>query len=245
MNDKLTLAQRLVVAADFKPDGSNVMNSIEHQVLSLADLLSETGVCLKVNSALRICGYRLIDEIHSRGLQVFADLKLNDIRETLLTDGILLRETNPELLTVVCSTGVAAMKALKAQLPDTEVLGVTVLTSLADGDTNGIYACSTEEAVMRLVKVAADAKINGLVLSPKEIDMVRERFGETLSFNTPAVRPKWAVVNGDDQNQARVMTPEMAIRAGARRIIVGRPITQAKNPNQATMRTIEEISLAV
>lgn len=252
MQRTLTPAERLIVAADFKPQPSQdierqpheLRNIIWNRVLALADSLKGTGVYLKVNSALRACGYDLIDEIHSRGLRVFADLKLFDIGETLSTDGVLLREAKPELLTTVCVAGVTAMQALKAELPDTEVLGVTVLTSLKDADTKAMFTCSTEEAVMRFAQVAAEAKIDGLISSAKEAEALRAKFGIVLSLNTPAIRPTWAIVPGDDQNPDRVMTPAKAIKAGADRIVVGRPIVQAEKPYDAVMRTIEEIASA-
>ena len=244
----LTPAERLIVAADFKPGTAwekyHGKLGVKLQVLKLADSLKGTGVYLKVNSALRACGYDLIGEIQSRGLRVFADLKLFDIGETLATDGMLLREAKPDLLTTVCVAGVNAMQALKAELPDTEVLGVTVLTSLKDADTQAMFTCSTVEAVMRFAQVAADAKIDGLISSAKEAEMLRAEFGILLSLNTPAIRPTWAIVPGDDQNPDRIMTPAKAIRAGADRIVVGRPIVNAESPYDAVMRTIEEIARA-
>jgi len=238
-------AARLIVAADFKPTGSNGRKWVQEQVLALADSLKGTGVYLKVNSALRACGYGLINEIHSRGLLVFADLKLCDIDKTVSTDGILLDKFKPEILTTVCVTGVTAMQALKAELPDTEVLGVTVLTSLRDADTQAMFTCSTEEAVMRFAEVAAEAKIDGLISSAMEVKVLRAKFGMLLSLNTPAIRPTWSIVPGDDQNPDRIMTPAKAIKAGADRIVVGRPIVKAKNPYDAAMRTIEEIAEAM
>lgn len=238
-------SERLIVAADFKPTASQGKNWVKAQVLALADSLQGTGVYLKVNSALRACGYGLIHAIKSRGLRVFADLKLFDIRETLSTDGILLKEAGPELLTTVCAAGVTAMQALKAELPDTEVLGVTVLTSLKDADTQAMFTCSTEEAVLRFAQVAADANIDGLICSAVEAEMLRAKFGLVLSLNTPAIRPTWAIVPGDDQNPDRIMTPKKAIEACADRIVVGRPIVQAESPYYAVMKTIEEIASAM
>lgn len=244
MQKILTPPERLIVAADFRPRPvmGNGAADVRSQALTLAQSLKGTGVYLKVNSALRACGYDLIGAIRSYGLRVFADLKLFDIGETLSTDGVLLREAKPEFLTVVCAAGVTALRALKAELPDTEVLGVTVLTSLWDADAWAMFTCSVKEAVMRLAQVAADAKIDGLISSPREAEMLRARFGATLSLNTPGIRPTWAIVQGDDQNPERIMTPAKAIRAGADRIIVGRPITQAKKPYDAVMRTLEEIA---
>lgn len=244
----LTSAERLIVAADYQPTAPHGREWVRKRVLTLADDLNGTGVYLKVNSALRALGYGLIDEIHARGLRVFADLKLFDIKETLATDGMLLKEAKPELLTTVCVAGVAAMQALKAELPDTEVLGVTVLTSLKDADTQAMFTCTTDEAVIRFSQVAADAKIDGLISSAKEAEALRAKFGMLLSLNTPAIRPTWAIVPGDDQNPERIMTPAKAITAGADRIVVGRPITkppQGISSRDAAMRTIEEIASAV
>jgi orotidine-5'-phosphate decarboxylase len=245
MQKILMPAERLIVAADFKPTMPNGRSWVRDQVLALAESLEGTGVYLKLNSALRACGYGLIDDVHMYGLRVFADLKLIDIGETLSTDGMLLNEAKPELLTTVCIAGITAMQMLKAELPNTEVLGVTVLTSLKDADTQAMFTCSTEEAVLRFAQVAADAKIDGLISSPKEAEMLRAKFGVLLSLNTPAIRPVWAIVPGDDQNPDRIMTPAKAIKAGADRIVVGRPITKAKNPYEAALRTIEEIGSAM
>lgn len=246
---KLTPAERLIIAADYKTDlvfpyedFPNVRSWVRDQVLKLADKVAGTGVYLKVNSALRACGYGLIDEIHARKLRVFADLKLIDIKETLLIDGLLLRETKPELVTTMCVAGVTAMQALKLELPDTEVLGVTVLTSLKEEDTRAMFTCSIEEAVIRFAKFAPDAQIDGFISSAKHVEMLRENFGVLFSLNTPAIRPAWSIVEGDDQNPDLIMTPAKAINAGADRIVIGRPITKATDPYSAVMRTIEEIA---
>ncbi len=245
MRKVLKPEERLIVAADFKPPAGRGGDWVIKQILALAKSLNGTGVCLKVNSALRACGYDLIDEIQFHGLQVFADLKLFDISETLSTDGALLHKAKPELLTTVCAAGTTAMRKLKAELPDTEVLGVTVLTSLTDTDTLAMYGCNTEEAVLRFAQVAAHAQIDGLISSPKEVEVLRERFGDNFSLNTPAIRPQWSIVDADDQNPDRVMTPAKAIQAGADRIIVGRPIVRATNPRDAVMRTLDEIASAI
>ena len=239
---KLTLAERLIVGADYKPVGPDGREWVRTKVLKLADQISGTGVYMKVNSALRACGYGLIDEIHARGIKVFADLKLDDIKETLTIDGILLREAKPELLTVKCTAGIASMQALKNELPDTEILGVSVLTNLTEEDVMAMFICSREEAVMRLSAFGAAAKIDGFISSAKEVDILRSGFGLSMSINTPAIRPKWAIVPGDDQNKNLIVTPAEAIIAGADRIVVARPIILAENPYDAVMWTLEEIA---
>jgi len=255
MQKTLTPAERLIVAADFKPSPKNSGSTspvrfpdrveIQRKVLDLADSLKGTGVYLKVNSALRTCGYDLIGEIQSRGLRVFADLKLIDIPNTLTDDGVFLREAKPKLLTVVCSAGVSGMKALASELPDTEILGITILTSLKDGDALDMFSCLVSQAVVRFAHQAMRAGIDGLVCSPKEAPVMRSLILPEMTINTLAIRPAWAIVPGDDQNPERIMTPVKAIKAGADRIVVGCPIVKDKNPYDAVMRTIDEIASAV
>ena len=243
----LTPAERLIVGADFKPTAPNGREWVRSKVLELADKLKGTGVCLKVNSALRACGYRLIDEIHERGLRVFADLKLIDISETLATDGVILREAKPELLTVICTAGSAAIAALKAELPDTEVLGVTVLTSLNDVDTDSMFRATVKESAVKFALVGESAGVDGFICSAKEVETIRAALNNPhkMTINTPAIRPSWSVVKGDDQNSDRAVTPERALEIGADRIVVARPIVRAENPYDATMRTIDEIERAI
>lgn len=241
----LTPQERLIVAADFKPEGPNGRERVREQVLNLAADLYNLGVCLKVNSVLRACGYELIEEIRSEyGLRVFADLKLCDIPNTLETDGKFLRAAEPDLVTVVCATGTEAIRALKAELPDTEVLGVTVLTSLTEDECQVLFSCSVEEAVVRFSALTCNSGLQGLVCSAAEATMLRSKYLETLSLNTPAIRPEWAIISGDDQNTNRVMTPAAAIKAGADRIVVGRPIVNSDDRRAAAIRTIEEIATA-
>ncbi len=236
----LTLAERIIVAADFK----GTKDEIEKMVLGLVNDLEGTGVIIKVNSALRSCGYGLISRVQSHGLKVFADLKLNDIPATLEIDGILLNEYKPDLLTVMCSTGVVAMRALKAELPDTEVLGVTVLTSMTEKECHDLYGYSINVMVLHFTNGAQEAGIDGLIASPAETEKLRKHINPLMSINTPGVRPLWSVVEDEDQNLDRVMTPAKAIQVGATRLVIGRPITQSPNPREAVMRTLEEIDSA-
>lgn len=259
-NGTLTPAQRLIIAADFTPvlperftlssvDGSPILfgrDDVRSKILTLADSLQGTGVCLKVNSALRACGYGLIDEIHRRGLRVFADLKFFDIGETLGTDGQLLKEAKPEIVTTVCAAGISAMRALKAQLPDTEVLGVTVLTSIEQDEANRIFHhAALIDNVCMFARHAAEAGIDGIICAPTEAEAVRRNIPSHMTVNTPNIRPSWMFVEGDDQSKKRSMTPAEAIKAGVDRIVVGRPIVRAEKPYDAAMRTIDEITSAL
>ncbi len=240
-------AERLIVAADFDPRKCGGVGGAHGKVLALAEALQGMGVIIKVNSILRAYGYGLIHQLHDMGLRVFADLKLNDIPETMDTDAAMLADSwhRPEIVTVMCGASSIGMRRVKDALgARTLVLGVTVLTSMDKPHCNAVYVTDPEETVVRLARLAFVGHADGLILSPKEVATVRAipELGE-LRLVTPGIRPVWATVEGDDQK--RTATPADAIRSGAERIVVGRPITQATDPRDAVQRTLEEIAAAV
>lgn len=241
----MEFAHRLVVAADFDPRGHGGVSGACAAVIVLARQLRDTGVVIKINAILRAEGYRLISELHALGLGVFADLKLNDIPQTMIADAGMLGELKPEIVTVMCSAGAVGLRSVKEVLgAATTVLGVTVLTSMDEAQCRTVYKSRPRDAVIRLARLATAAKIDGLILSPQEVGAVRavsKLIG--LERVTPGIRPVWAQVAHDDQK--RVATPAEAIRAGATRIVVGRPITQAADPRAAVQRTLDEIAAAL
>lgn len=235
---------RLIVAVDYKPSDCQSGETLASKVICLARQLAELGVCIKINSVLRACGYNLILSLHSLGVKVFADLKLNDIPETMGTDGLNLSDYQPHILTVMCSAGVEGMRAAKQAVnKDCQVVGVTVLTSLKDASCQAVFGRSPKEAVLDFAELAKEAGLDGLVLSPLETKMVKDSFGDSLSIINPGIRPHWALVANDDQK--RIATPFDAIKNGADMIVVGRPITKAENPCEAAKKTIEEIEQAL
>ncbi len=239
-------SERLIVAADYDPRKCGGINGVREKVLELGKSLEGLGVIIKVNSILRACGYELIKDLHGFGLRVFADLKLIDIPNTMETDGAMLAEVKPELLTVMCCAGIDGMReAKKAVGGETEVLGVSVLTSLDEEECQAIFTCSTKAGVLRFARMAQLAGLGGLILSSQEAEMLSKRQELVLSLNTPGIRPDWALVKEDDQAKARIMTPGKAIKAGAKRIVIGRPVTQDDNPREAAEKTLQEIEDAL
>ncbi|MDO8524670.1 MAG: orotidine 5'-phosphate decarboxylase / HUMPS family protein [bacterium] len=245
-----TPEERLIVAADYSPKECGGICGVDAKVLILAKELQGLGVYIKVNSVLRAVGYGLITKLHDLGLKVFADLKLIDIPHTMQTDGEMLAEVKPEILTVMCCAGIDGMHAVQEILGGTtEVLGVSVLTSIDEEECQAIFTCSTKAGVLRFARMARLAGLGGLILSPQEVDIVTKRFELVLSLNTPNIRPEWSLVGGDDQEKSRALTPEKAIKGGADRIVLGRPVLGAKpndkglpqNPREAVERTLEEI----
>lgn len=246
--DTLKPEERLIVPADYSPKDFGGRDAAMAKVLTLAEELKGTGVFIKVNSALRATGYGLIEQLHDLGLKVFADLKLIDITKTMQFDAEFLAEFEPEIVTVMCCAGIDGMNAVQEVIGNkTTVLGVTVLTSLNEEECQAIFTCSTKAGVLKFARMAQLARLGGLILSPQELDVVNDRFELTLSLNTPGIRPEWSIVKGDDQ--ARVLTPLKAIKDGAERIVMGRPITKAgpndkgfpQNSREAVERTLEEI----
>ena len=172
-------------------------------------------------------------------MKIFADLKLIDIPTTMEIDAALLAEYKPDILTVMCCAGVDGMRIVQETLPETKVFGVTILTSLDQKKCMKVFRCSPETGVLKFAHMAQEAGLKNLILSPKEVVIIKGDPVLNLSLNTPGIRPKWSLVEGDDQS--RVLTPFDAIKNGADRIVIGRPVTQADNPMDAVKRTLDEI----
>ena len=165
-----------------------------------------------------------------RGVDVFLDLKLHDIPATVGRAARAVAKVRPELLTVHAAAGAAAIAAAVQELPDTMIVGVTVLTSLSNDDLDEIgLAGPVRDAVLRLAALAVAAGARGLVCSPQEVAAVRAEVGPEVTLVTPGVRPAGAA----SHDQARVATPQEALSNGADLLVIGRPITAAPDPGAA------------
>ena len=119
------------------------------------------------------------------------------------------------------------------------MIGVTLLTSLSQEEVTkqiGISK-SINDTVLHYAELVQKAGLDGVVASPREIELIRSKFGSKFLIVTPGIRPAWAE-RGD---QERVMTPKDALKLGADYIVIGRPITGAKDPREATLRIFEEL----
>jgi len=232
--------EKLIVAADFNPRQYGAIAGVRDKVLELGKILVDLGVTIKVNSILRACGYSLIEELHVLGLRVCADLKLTETPNTMAIDGAMLAEMKPELLTVMCSAGVKGIRRIQSMVGDeTEILGVTVFSSVDERGHRDISSSSIELDVLRFAHVAQGASLKGLVVSPQEIEILKGNKGLNLGFNAVGIRPEWSLVPDDDQE--RTMTHTEAVGVGADRMIVGRPITQSRDPRGVTERILREV----
>jgi orotidine-5'-phosphate decarboxylase len=164
------------------------------------------------------------------GVAVFLDLKLHDIPATVAGAARAVGRLRPALLTVHAAAGAAAIRAAVQAAPDTKIVAVTVLTSLCAADLDEIgLAGPVSDAVRRLAVLAVKAGARGLVCSPQEVAAVRGEVGPQITLITPGVRP----TGSDAHDQARIATPEQALRAGADLLVIGRPITGAADPGAA------------
>ncbi len=245
MKTPLTAAERLIVAFDESLEPSDGEFVVWQNALRFAGEVRGTGIVVKFNAPLSFYGSELVRELQALDLDVFMDLKLNDIPETLEKCGSFLRRVKPKFLTVMCSAGADALSRLKALLPETNVLGVTVLTSLDEDKCLEIYNRPVLEQCHVLAGIAKKAGLDGIVCSPAEAEEMRKVLGPDMYIVTPNIRSVSTPVKGDDQNPKRARTPAEAIGLGATHLVIGRPIMQALNKHEATLDFIRQIESAV
>lgn len=211
--------------------------------LALADRLKGHLRWFKVGLELYCAeGPSLVRELRSRGFSIFLDLKLHDIPNTVAGAVRSAAATGAELLTLHAAGGPAMLGAAAeaaASLPHPpQLLAVTVLTSMDAPQLSAIgIAAPPGDQVRRLAAVAADAGIHGLVASAEEVAALRGLYPRA-TLVIPGIRPAGAAI-GD---QKRVATPAAALAAGASFLVIGRPITQAPDPVQATEAILAEMA---
>ena len=176
-----------------------------------------------------------IREMAELDLPIFLDLKFHDIPNTVGKAVQALRALNPAILTVHAAGGRAMMEDAKAAAPaGTKVVAVTVLTSLDTDDLESIgVSGDTHGQVERLTALAREAGLDGVVCSGNEVAAARKLWPKGF-FVVPGVRP----ADSHAGDQKRVMTPRKALDAGASILVIGRPITDAEDPDHAA-RAIE------
>jgi orotidine-5'-phosphate decarboxylase len=176
-----------------------------------------------------------VREIAALGLPIFLDLKLHDIPNTVAKAVQALSGLQPAILTVHAAGGRAMLEDAKAAAPtNTKVVAVTVLTSLDGQDLEETGVAGDPHAqVERLTRLAKEAGVDGVVCSGNEVASAKKIWPQGF-FVVPGIRP----AEGNHADQKRVMTPRMALNKGASVLVIGRPITQAEDPDLAA-RAIE------
>jgi orotidine-5'-phosphate decarboxylase len=224
---------RLIVALDYPT---------ANQALQLVDSLEQTCQWFKVGMELFYgAGNQIVEQLRNRGFNVFLDLKLHDIPNTVASAIHSVTQVGASLLTIHAGGGAAMMSAAAraAEAPSApRLLAVTVLTSMDAEQLNGIgITVSPADQVLRLARLAEASGITGLVCSAEETSLLRRELHPDTLLVVPGIRPAGAAA----QDQKRIATPAQAIARGASMLVIGRPITQATNPAQATQAILDDI----
>jgi orotidine-5'-phosphate decarboxylase len=163
-------------------------------------------------------------------IDIFLDLKLHDIPNTVSGAASSISELQPRFLTVHAAGGGAMIKAAVTALPTTSITAVTVLTSLDERELAAIGLPDDPQGLaLALGRRAIEYGARSIVCSPHEAALLRSELGSHVTIITPGVRPR----GSDKGDQSRVMSPNEAISQGANFVVIGRPITQAPNPGKA------------
>ena len=199
-------------------------------------------------------GPKVVEMVQEKGGKVFLDLKYHDIPSTVARAAAMATRLRVSMFNLHALGGMEMMRAAveashetaqKEGQPPPTILGVTVLTSLQTRDLRTVViTLPVEKEVVQLASLAQQAGLDGVVASPLEIKPLREACGRDMVIVTPGVRPdkgRRLAKGPPPDDQARVMTPAEAIKAGADYLVIGRPIREAADPLKAAQEILQEI----
>tara|TARA_E500000081_G_scaffold44825_1_gene48169 strand:+ start:491 stop:1153 length:663 start_codon:yes stop_codon:yes gene_type:complete len=204
---------------------------------NIIDNLDSEKCMIKIGSvAFNSIGHEIISHASKKGFEIFLDLKLHDIPNTVKKSIEGLVSYPIKMLTIHISGGKEMMTAAMEAVAGTgiKIFGVTALTSLSDDDTIEIFQRTTSEHVDAMLDLAQSAGIDGIVCSPHELEIVSKR--ESLLSITPGIRTQ-----DSNDDQKRIMTPREAAELGADYIVIGRPITLSNDIG----KSLNEIYLSI
>jgi orotidine-5'-phosphate decarboxylase len=225
----------IIVALDFPTAAA---------ALALAAQLDPRQCRLKVGKELFTrCGPAIVEALQAKGFEVFLDLKFHDIPNTTAMAVKAAAELGVWMVNVHCSGGLRMMAACRETLeqingPKPLLIGVTVLTSMEQEDLAGIgLDVAPQVQVLRLAGLAQQAGLDGLVCSALEASVLKAAHPQ-LQLVTPGIRPAGSA----QDDQRRILTPAQALQAGSDYLVIGRPISQASNPQQALAAVLAELA---
>ena len=214
------------------------------KTLAFLDQFTEEKPFVKIGMELYYAeGPAIVREIKERGHKIFLDLKLHDIPNTVKKAMSVLRELDVDMTNLHAAGTKAMMEAALEGLTRADgtrplLIAVTQLTS-TDSETlknELLIDVPMAETVMSYAKNAADSGLDGVVCSPLEAALVKEKCGETFMTVTPGIR----FADSEVGDQKRIMTPEKAGKSGCDYIVMGRPITKADDPVAAYRRAVKD-----
>ena len=215
MNDK-----KIIVALDNINlyDSKYLVDAIKSQVFAF-----KIGYDFFLNFGLD--GY---NQIKNKKVNIFLDLKLHDIPNTIKNGIEAIANLNPYFTTIHITGGDEMQKIANSSKKNVKVLGVSILTSIGSAQAEKYYSeKNINNLVGKFVKNALENKLDGVVCSPLEIELVKKISSGKLIIVTPGIRPENYNKNDD---QKRFMSPKEAVNLGANYLVIGRPITQSSNP---------------
>lgn len=228
----MSAKDKVILALDLpQTEGDELLKVLEHE-LSWVKL----GMSLFYEA-----GPDYLRKLKDEGYKVFLDLKLHDIPHQVELACKNISKLGADMLTIHASGGSDMIAAAKSGLEgsDTKLLCVSVLTS---SDQEMLSSIGVTKELQRQVKdlsaLSFAAGADGMVCSAKEAALIKELTNENYLIVTPGIRP----AGSDNQDQKRVMTPDLAIKNGATHLVIGRPITQAKDPREALAQIYESLS---
>lgn len=215
------------------------MDKVRKLVAELGDAVGHYKVGMELFYA---AGGEAIRFLRAAGKEVFLDLKLHDIPNTVGRSAGVLAALGATMINVHAGGGTAMMRAAVAATagsrPRPKLIAVTVLTSLDEAEWARLnYAVPIADQAVNLAKLAGEAGLDGVVASPREAAAIRQACGPEFLIVTPGVRPAGSAVN----DQSRVATPAGALKAGASHLVVGRPVTAAPDPRAAAAAILQEM----
>ena len=223
----LNFKEKIIVAIDTIDTG---------EALRLVKTIPDAGALKLGLEYFCFNGPEGIKLISKTGAKIFLDLKFHDIPNTVAGAIKAILHLQPYMLTVHLSGGydmlikandIVSEYCLKNAIKRPKILGVSVLTSLDDNDFSALgIKGRVEDQVIRLAKLAEAADLDGLVSSAKELKIIRKELGSKLILVTPGIR----LMDGEVNDQKRIVTPSQAINDGANFLVIGRPITASKDP---------------
>lgn len=238
----LSPRERLILALD--------VSSADQACHWVERLRNEIGVFKIGLQLFTAAGPEVVRRVREAGGEVFLDLKLHDIPNTVAGAVTEACRLGVRMLTLHTQGGTAMMKAARQAAEETssalgcarpQLLGVTILTSLASDDMVELgYAQSLEAQVLRLARLGEAAGLDGLVCSPREAARIKGSGVDRVFLVTPGIRP----AGGATQDQARVATAAEAVQQGADYLVVGRPVLKAADPVAAARQLASELEAA-
>ena len=222
---------RLVVALDL---------SSRDEIFSIVDELEGIAGVFKIGlQAFIHNGPEIMRELVARGERVFLDLKIHDIPNTAKHAVAAASSLGASMITVHAAGGDAMLRACAESAGASLLLGVTVLTSMDEADLLRVgFGGTVVSNAVHLAQLVRVCGLRGAVASPREIAAIREACGAGFVILTPGIR----AAGSDAGDQRRTMSAREAIDAGADYIVVGRPITAAKNRRDAALRILDSLS---